>query len=284
MRAAAVVLFALARLAAPRPADETCVFLLATPGSGSSTMAELLARAGVEMSGENWGAFAALARFAEKMRRTAKQPRSNAHDAAAWRAVFDAADVDAATDALARAVLNPRGAPAFGFKEIRYGRPPNVGTFRDDVAFLETLCARPRVVLHMRRNATREFHSAVVGDRPAVARDSRQQRECFASYAGAAPGPCGPPRAAAFVHYLEDYIDRTPRHAALWDYVGLAEPARDDVHLSSKQGGHSRRATSRTSATPAGTASKPRSASSRLDARGVDAERGRKVGRRAVRA
>ena len=80
---AAVLLTVLAQVAArhaknnisPARAGETCVFLLATPGSGSSTMVELLSRAGVEMSGENWGAFIGLARFDERMRRTARQPR-----------------------------------------------------------------------------------------------------------------------------------------------------------------------------------------------------------------
>ena len=127
-----------------RPLVSATTSVRATPGSGSSTMVELLSRAGVEMSGENWGAFIGLARFDERMRRTARQPRPDAHGETAWRMAFDAADVKTATHALVRAVLNPRGKAAFGFKEIRYGRSQNVKTFCDDVAFLETLCVRPR--------------------------------------------------------------------------------------------------------------------------------------------
>ena len=39
-------------------------------------MVELLSRAGAAMSGENWGAFVALARFHERMRKTEAQGRA----------------------------------------------------------------------------------------------------------------------------------------------------------------------------------------------------------------
>ena len=151
------------------------------------------------------------------------------------------------------ATLNPEGRDCFGFKEIRYGGPD----FAKNVAWLGTLCAEPRIVLHMRRDIEKELDAAVNRRNKADRRQKLMaQRACFASYArpraevrreledlagfraqaNATEGPCPRPEGAppVFLHYLEDYIYDTPREAALWKFLGLPRPNGTAVCLGSR--------------------------------------------------
>ena len=147
------------------PGEEKCVFLLATPGSGSTSMARLLnAVPSCELSGENSGALHYLARFRENVDVADAQRRSAdaGHDAEAWRGVYNSTDVRRAEISLVRALLNPTGRRCWGFKEIRFGRGEKVATFARDVAYLRSLCARPRVIIHTRRAFASEHDSSVI--------------------------------------------------------------------------------------------------------------------------
>jgi hypothetical protein len=229
-----------------------CIFLLATPGSGSSTMVEVLNRyTNCSMSGENWGEFIQLARFNEALRRTIAQDRSAPHAEAAWRKVYALpAEIFEAERALVLAQLNPGGrASCYGFKEIRYGSGNAMATFARDVAFLATLCARPKVILHTRANLTAVLDARVFQGESAaeMRRWTRDQVQCFDAYASRnaslAPHPGCVPDAGAgssavpvFRHLLEDYIEQNENEARLWRFLGRAPPGTNEkITLSSKQ-------------------------------------------------
>ena len=235
------------------PGEEKCVFLLATPGSGSTSMARLLnAVPSCELSGENSGALHYLARFRENVDVADAQRRSAdaGHDAEAWRGVYNSTDVRRAEVSLVRALLNPTGRRCWGFKEIRFGRGEKVATFARDVAYLRSLCARPRVIIHTRRSFASEHESSVIRAR-AGTRDegSREQWACFETFLGNASAAaalnlrearaaevsrgCAPLRAAgrrpiAFRHTLEDYLEDNEQHDALFHYIGVKKPARQE--------------------------------------------------------
>ena len=93
-------------------ANETCIFILATPGSGSSTMVELFNQhTDCELSGENYGALIELARYDEALAKTDEWPRVNAHADAAWHRAYDSLDtIRAAERALVRCAMPPSSA------------------------------------------------------------------------------------------------------------------------------------------------------------------------------
>ena len=145
--------------------------------------------------------------------------------------------------ALARALLYPDGRRCWGFKEVRFGRGrERLQTFSRDIAFLSKLCARPRIVLHSRRDLASELLSLrkIVGRADFVRfeqEDTRQQWACFDAYAGLpangstamdrrAAQACAPPAdgPAVFRHTLEDYLEQNANHAALWRYLGFEPP------------------------------------------------------------
>mmetsp|Transcript_5180 Transcript_5180/g.15748 ORF Transcript_5180/g.15748 Transcript_5180/m.15748 type:complete len:279 (+) Transcript_5180:125-961(+) len=222
--------------------SDTCVFLLSTPGSGSSTMVELLAEESrCEMSGENWGEFITLAAFQSQLSRTINQPRERAgpHDYWAWHKVYnDTRAMVTLTERFARemveAQLNPRRLPCWGFKEIRYGLPPRHLTMGHDIAFLGRQCARPRVIFHMRRYISSELNSTISEKNDF---DYALQRACFRAYVrGTATSDPNfphqlrgcvctePPCPPAILHELEDYIEHNARHERLWSFLGLPSP------------------------------------------------------------
>lgn len=252
--------------AADAARNETCVFILSTPGSGSSTMVELFNQhTSCEISGENEGEFMDLARFVEDFERADSMYRGDVHAERAWHKVYDRAAVTRAQDGLVRALLNPRNATCWGFKEIRYGREPHLDTFVHDVAFLSAMCANAKVVLHSRAALEPELESSVLRGRAEARKKSAMQRACFDVFArgawAAAGGRMGEivvnasglserdlayvrakcdaatavaearafrhaeRRPLAFRHTLEDYLERTPQYDALWDYVGLPSPS-----------------------------------------------------------
>ena len=183
------------------PRGETCVFILSTPGSGSSTMVELFNRyTACEISGENAGEFIDLARFVEDFERTDVQDRGNGHAERAWHKVYDRDAVVRAQEGLVRTMLNPRNATCWGFKEIRYGRDARLDTFAHDVAFLSAMCEDARVILHSRAALEPELESSVMRGKGAEARrSSAMQRACFdvfAKGAQAAAAAAGGGRAA----------------------------------------------------------------------------------------
>ena len=97
-----------------------CIFIIATPGSGSSTMrAAIENRAGCVMSGENLGAPPTLSDTHSRIVKTPTQPRNNQHAWGAWKMSFHLADVIAAEQRLVAAMLNPNNRLCWGFKEIR---------------------------------------------------------------------------------------------------------------------------------------------------------------------
>ena len=240
------------------PGEEKCVFLLATPGSGSTSMARLLnAVPSCELSGENSGALHYLARFRENVDVADAQRRSAdaGHDAEAWRGVYNSTDVRRAEVSLVRALLNPTGRRCWGFKEIRFGRGEKVATFARDVAYLRSLCARPRVIIHTQRAFASEHDSSVIRARMSTRDEgSREQWACFETFFGNASAAaalnlrearaaevsrgCAPPSAGvagrgnqrpiAFRHTLEDYLEDNEQHDALFHYIGVKKPARQE--------------------------------------------------------
>ena len=227
-----------------------CIFLIASPGSGSTTLAELVRKhSGCDISGEKRGALSHLAAFHDSVDLTESQWRGNPHVAAAWRRPDAGGWHGGVRDAelnLVRALLHPGGDRCWGFKEIQFGRGPNAQSFVRDVGFLNKLCKKPRVVLHSRRDTAAELRSLrkIVPREKFVSEQeySRQQWACFNAYAGvtanfsaAPPGehPCRAPSDAppAFRHSLEDYLEQNSNHRALWRYLGLPPPSRDTAQL-----------------------------------------------------
>ena len=234
-------------------ADESmCVFILSTPDSGSSTMVELLGQhlPDCDISGENAGAVQHLGRFHAAVHvtnswRVGAPSRSNladpqhAHMRAAWKHIFDFADVARREADLLRALLNPRHKPCWGFKEIRYGRGwQNIDEILHDVEFLFRACSRPKVVLHSRRD-----EEAYRG-RPG-ADNSVQQHRCYDSlkdwrHSQYHMPACNGSRIVhhqkhIYRHHLEDYIEQNAVHVGLWGFLGLKVPSHNHtiIRLSS---------------------------------------------------
>ena len=202
-----------------------CVFIIATPGSGSSTMrAAVENRTGCLMSGENWGALLSLSDMHARIEMTQSMGRQSQHDYDAWRMVFKPHAVVAEEHRLVQALLNPDGRPCWGFKEVRYGRDQSrPDTFARDLKYLAGLCQQPRFVLHSRRTIARELESEIIqlGGAGAVLETQAQWR-CFDAY-------CASPQAAANFSSSERCI-RSPGVAAVPVFrhtLLLGRPARE---------------------------------------------------------
>ena len=230
--------------------NDTCIFLMTSPGSGSSTMVSLINKAApeCEISGENHGAIADLANFAYKLEETELQMRrTRGHSAAAWHKVFDYPAALRDQHRLATTILNPNHRRCWGYKEIRHGTGLHENFFDKDIRFLQTLCARPRFVIHT-RSLKAELHSSIVANN-GHADKTRRQHACFGAYldsvlmyrAGRNPRPSntrvpkgcyyspelGREKPMVFNHTLEDYTEHTVRHEQLWDFLGFLPPPKD---------------------------------------------------------
>jgi len=231
--------------------DSTCIFILSSPGSGSSTMTKVLSQCMGEkethkciISGENWGAIQALSVFASKMLKTDQQSRRNEHDEVAWHKVYnDFKQVHAKELDLVSSIFNPYGSSCWGFKEVRYGREvESIDNFENEVNYLTTLCNNPKIIFHTRANITQELNSTIMRKIMRKRRGERiktiRQHECFDTYSAQAPisSKCqGPPKIPVFRHYLEDFLERNDNFVTLWeDYLGCTAPIpEEDVKLSS---------------------------------------------------
>jgi len=217
--AACLSVLVLAATGTARHIPDHCVFILSTPGSGSSfTVDKVQTMMGCRMSGENWGALISLGQFAGAMCRTQLETRQSQHDKQAWMKRFDGPTISDMARDMAWASLNASGASCFGFKEIRYGRgQTNRRTFAQDLDFLATLCKDPRFIFHTRASIDKELHSGI-GRHGAeqFAADTRGQWRCFDAYCGVGGGngsvdnTCAPqsgsPRVAVLRSRLEDFV------------------------------------------------------------------------------
>jgi len=245
MNGVAIVLPRFESLKVPMPAvnDDTCVFILSTPGSGSSSMVKMLLNAGCEISGENWGAFISLGVFRAQIEHAQRQQPKGEHGKFAWRKVFDYHQVEAAHMELVRRILNPRSASCWGFKEVRYGRGGKMKNLAADIAYLKGLCAHPTIVFHYRADFAVEANSTMLRRHGKnYQADSWGQRQCFDAYLKgprysvprnltgcACEKDCDDP--PVFLHTLEDYIGNTSRHMALFQHLGLKMMSANDIHL-----------------------------------------------------
>jgi hypothetical protein len=193
-----------------------------------------------EISGENSGAFIALARFEEAVIATEQMDRGSEHSEMAWHKVYNISEVKQAGINVARAMLNPFNHNCWGFKEILYGRGKNRATFNQDLNFLRSLCQHPKIVIHTRDRTALEFKAAVLKGRKEEQRKSRFQRNCFDLYTNGFDldakkslriplakysGCSNPQRGFAFRHYLEDYIEGRHNEARMWRYLGFEAPS-----------------------------------------------------------
>eukprot|EP00594_Rhizosolenia_setigera_P006594 CAMPEP_0178952978 /NCGR_PEP_ID=MMETSP0789-20121207/8158_1 /TAXON_ID=3005 /ORGANISM="Rhizosolenia setigera, Strain CCMP 1694" /LENGTH=247 /DNA_ID=CAMNT_0020634175 /DNA_START=201 /DNA_END=944 /DNA_ORIENTATION=- len=201
---------------------ELCIFILASPGSGSSTMVDLLQNCmpGCMISGENWAAFQFLDRFHQSVVRTQNQPRGDdLHYSTAWKMHFDLQDVEESINNLVRTMINPDGKQCWGFKEIRYGRGDIGGdeesNLSNDVEFLSSFCQNPKIIFHTKREPEDEFTSDVMRGRPELWNITRLQHQEFDSYVAKDKTSGEPPK--VFRHYLEDYLERNTRFKELWE-------------------------------------------------------------------
>jgi len=210
--------------------DTTCLFIFSTPGSGSSTIVEVLSQCSIAhsnrctISGENYGALQSLTGFHSRVVRTNKwQLTNNIHAEAAWRNFFNQTHVEQATKDLVATMLNPNMSPCWGFKEIRYGRGPTIETFSNDIEFLSSLCKNPKFILHSRNDATKEFNSTVLKNRWGQHQLFVQQHSCFDAYVGLSKSNICVAKEdtpLVFRHYLEDYLEENDNFRALWKYLG----------------------------------------------------------------
>jgi hypothetical protein len=223
------------------PRNDTCIFILATPGSGSSTMVRLLnEHTSCEISGENRGAFIALARFEDQVNATEQMDRGDEHSKVAWNKVYTFLKVKQAEINLARAMLNPHSHNCWGFKEILYGRDTNRATFTKDLNFLRSLCRHPKILIHTRDKTELEFQASVLKGRKDQQLQSQLQHDCFDLYINESstispdkfPGCSNPERAFAFRHYLEDYIEGRDNEARMWNYLGFESPSAHESKIT----------------------------------------------------
>lgn len=220
--------------------DSKCIFILSTPGSGSSTMVDIASQCNkeCEISGENWGALQALSVFDKKLLMTENQPRPNYKLEVAWKKIFDYNKVKDAEMGLVYTMLNPNDSQCWGFKEIRHGRPPNAVTFAEEIEYLSTLCGNPKIILHSRETALKEKGSSVINDSNAKFQASADQHSCFNSYTqtivkddsngnntlvesidGCVRTDTGNAKTKGFRFFLEDYLNETDRYRELWEYL-----------------------------------------------------------------
>ena len=233
--------------------NDTCIFLMSSPGSGSSTMVSLLNKAAPEctIAGENHAAIAYLARFASSLEETETQRRANGHAAAAWNKVYDYPAALRDQHRLATTVLNPNHRGCWGYKEIRHGSGIHRHFLDTEIRFLQTLCARPRFVIHT-RSLEAELRSTLIQSN-GHAKATKGQHACFKAYVDSVqyapkqrldgiPNGCyyspeyGREKPAVFDHTLEDYTNHTARHGQLWNFLGLPSPPKDAQTIHLKHG------------------------------------------------
>lgn len=218
---------------------QQCIFILATPGSGSSTMVNLLQNCipGCQISGENHGAIQSLRGFYEQVVQTNDQPRLSKHSGETWKKYFKLLDVQEATKSLATTMLNPNKSQCWGFKEIRYGRNNQRLQLEQDIKFLSSLCPNPKIILHTKRNPVLEFNSTVLLGKPQQQEFSKLQHQTFDSYVEKEELASKP--AKVFRHYLEDYLERNTSFQQLWDYLECSLPVNQTtVKIVSERKGH----------------------------------------------
>ena len=191
--------------------DDMCVFILATPGSGSSTMVDLVGscrpnpppdpplfhqqktplpvssyKSSCFISGENWGTFQELHHVYSTVNHTEQLYTASRteHDKAAWKMYFQLPHALNKIQEVALTILNPYNSSCWGFKEIRHGRNHH-DNFDSEIHFLANLCPNPKIILHTRRNHHKEMQSSILqhlGDTQQL--QSLQQRLCFDTYMG----------------------------------------------------------------------------------------------------
>jgi len=238
--------------------DSKCIFILSTPGSGSSTMVNIASQCNkeCEISGENWGALQALSAFDKKLLRTENQPRTRYKQEVAWKKIFDYNTVKDAEMGLLYTMLNPNDRQCWGFKEIRHGRPPNTATFAEEIEYLATLCDNPKIIFHSRENAMKEKGSSVINFSNPKIQASAYQHSCFNSYTqtivkddsdgnntlvesidGCVRTDTGNEKTKGFRFFLEDYLNENDRYRELWEYLECNEdpPKAGSVNVRAKK-------------------------------------------------
>ena len=191
--------------------DDMCIFILATPGSGSSTMVDLVGtcrpnpppdpplfhqqktplpvssyNSSCFISGENGGIFRELLHVDSTLKNTERTYRvsKTVHHKAAWKMYFHLPHALHQLTQVASTILNPYNSSCWGFKEIRHGRYLH-DNFAQEIGFLANLCPNPKIILHTRRDYKKEFQSTVLGNYGVRGQQpSLQQRLCFDSYMG----------------------------------------------------------------------------------------------------
>lgn len=237
--------------------NDYCVFVLATPGSGSSTMLNLIEECRIgnstcRISGENWGSIQELGRFHESLIRTDKQWRGNDHEREAWKKQWsNVSNVIQVEHQLIKSMLNPPDDPdhdasssssssCWGFKEIRYGRyDSSRKTLNRDVEFLQGLCEHPKIIFHTRRNVSQTFASQVLRQRPQEQQASILQHRCFDTFTKTNTTSEKMPECVSmnnkvkaassdmsvFRFYLDDYLEGNSNYEKLWkDFLGCRSP------------------------------------------------------------
>ena len=228
----------------PSSRASTCIFILSTPGSGSSTMVDLVSQCNkeCEISGENWGSLQSLSDFHDKLDRTENQPRHSYHAQVAWKKVFDYNKVQEAERELVYSILNPNDSQCWGFKEIRYGRQ-KPKRLAKDIEYLSSLCDNPKFILHSREDAMKERESSVIHSKEALIKQSVEQHTCFNSYTqetiskdknngednlvesidGCVRTDKSNEKTKAFRFFLEDYLNENEKYQQLWEYLECNE-------------------------------------------------------------
>lgn len=218
------------------PTDTTCMFILSSPGSGSSTIRELVSQCKVAdnrhcmISGENRGAFKYLTRFHSNVAYAYREGINEKTEKGAWRNYFDPEQVEKATADLVASMLNPSRSACWGFKDILHGREPLPGEplmLANEIEFLASLCSDPKIIIHTRKDPKAEFNSSVLKNRHGEQLITLKQHSCFDSYTGLLEGNktldgCVAKKSSPIVfrHYLEDYLGNTENYGALWSYLG----------------------------------------------------------------
>ena len=207
-----------------------CIFIIATPGSGSSFMrAAIENRTGCVMSGENWGAFLQLSEMHRSIMKTDTQPRRDPHSIDAWKKYFRLADVIAAEHHLVATILNPDDRSCWGYKDIQIGRSRHA-TFVRDLQYLAEQCKEPRFLFHTRRSLARELQSQIISRSQANALDTKEQWACFHNYCNVSHSsnanqssicrlPPGTHAVPTFRHTLEDMLENNSRHQLMWGFL-----------------------------------------------------------------
>ena len=237
-----------AQLAASR-----CIFIIATPGSGSSFMRTTVEnRTGCVMSGENWGALLQLSEVHRLIVKTETQPRPNQHSEDAWKKYFRLADVIAAEHHLVATMLNPDDRSCWGYKDIHVGRKPSRhATFVSDLQYLAKQCVEPRFLFHTRRSLARELESKIISRSSYEARATEAQWECFQNYCNVSRSnvskssicrlPPGTRAVPTFWHTLEDMLENNRRHELMWRFLSHGAESAFPFEETATQGTHTDR-------------------------------------------